>query len=99
MAPQQDPRVRDLNDQSTTWLIVALAGFWLGFGFITGPLSWIKGGRLRAEYRSLGVQPSGSSTGAWIIGIVCTALYALILLSVLSCVFLFAGAAATSGIH
>jgi hypothetical protein len=99
MAPQQDPRVRDLNDQSTTWLIVALAGFWLGFGFITGPLSWIKGGRLRAEYRSLGVQPSGSSTGAWIIGIVCTALYALILLSVLSCVFLFAGAAATGGIR
>jgi ABC-type multidrug transport system permease subunit len=98
MPPQQDPRIRDLNDQSTTWLIVAIVGFWLGFGFITGPLAWIKGGRLRAEYRSVGMPPSGSATGAWIIGIVCTALTALVLVSILSCFVIFAGAAATSGV-
>ena len=99
MSPQQDPRVRELNDQSNTWLIVSIVGFWLGFGFITGPLSWIKAGRIKSEYRSLGVAASGAATGAYIIGIVCTALYGLVLLSVISCVFLFAGAAATSGVH
>ncbi|MBV1857013.1 MAG: hypothetical protein KUG77_01285, partial [Nannocystaceae bacterium] len=28
-----DPRVKELDDQSNTWLIVSIVGFWLGFGF------------------------------------------------------------------
>lgn len=89
-----DPRVKDLNDQSTTWLIVGLAGFWLGFGFITGPLAWVKGSRLRANYRSMGLPPSGTATGAWIVGIVSTAMFAMALLAILGFFVLFAGAVA-----
>lgn len=88
----QDPRIKDLNDQSTTWLIVGLAGFWLGVGFITGPLAWIKGGRLRANYRSMGLPPSGNATGAWIVGIVSTALFLMAFLAIAG-VIVMAGAA------
>lgn len=95
--PAQDPRVKELNDQSNTWLIVSIIGFWVGVGMITGPLCWIKGGRIRANYRSMGMQPSGAATGAWIIGMVATGLYAMIVLAFVGMFTLFAGAVATSG--
>jgi hypothetical protein len=69
------PVVADLNSQSTTWLIVAIVGFWLGFGFVSGPLSWVMGGRLRQRYRELGLPPSSSASAAWGLGIATTALY------------------------
>jgi len=97
MAPPVDPRVTELNSQSMTWLIVALAGFWLGLGFVTGPLSWMKAGRIRTQYAALGLPASGNATGAWIVGIVCTALYGLVLIGLVSCFAIFAGAAATNG--
>ena len=77
-----DPRVKDLNDQSTTWLIVAIAGFWLGFGWVTGPLAWVKASRIRNQYRQMGMAPSGNATGAYIVGIISTVLFAFVLLAV-----------------
>lgn len=89
-----DPRVKELNDQSTTWLIVAIAGFWFGFGFVTGPLAWLKANSIRQNYRSMGLQPSGTSTAAKIIGMVSALLYVAIFGMVVLFFTLFAGAVA-----
>lgn len=83
-----DPRVKMLADKSNQWLLVGLIGFWLGFSFITGPLAWLGGSRVRQEYRQLGMQPSGTATAAWVIGIVSTGLTVLAVLLVIS-MFLF----------
>lgn len=95
------PNTKDLDDQSLIWLIVAAAGFFFGLGWVTGPLGWIFGARLRNQYRVRGREPEGTATAAWIIGIVSTALYGLVmlmLLGMLAMAFLFVGAAAASGI-
>lgn len=77
-APGMQPNLlTDLNNQATVWLIVAVAGFWVGAGWISGPLAWIYGGRLRNRYRMLGLVPSSTATGAWAIGIATTLLMAL----------------------
>jgi len=89
-----DPRVKELNDQSNTWLIVAIAGFWVGVGFVTGPLAWIKANGIRANYRSMGMQPSGSSTAAMIIGMVTSLVYVMAILAAIGMFTLFAGAIA-----
>ncbi len=96
MPPQVDPRIKELNDQSMTWLIVAIAGFVTGFGFITGPLAWIKAGRVRANYRQMGMAPDGGATAAWIIGMVTTIMYLLSIFAV-AAMFLFLGAIFTAG--
>lgn len=93
-----DPRVKELNDQSNTWLIVAIAGFWLGFGFITGPLSWIKASGIRRNYRSMGVQPSGTSTAAYLVGMISSLVYVVAVLAVVGFFFLFAGAVAAGSV-
>lgn len=89
-----DPRIKELNDQSNTWLIVAIIGFWLGFGFATGPLSWIKANGVRSNYRAMGMQPSGASTAAMIIGMVSTLVYVMLFLALILMFTLFAGVAA-----
>lgn len=93
-APMADPRIKELNDQSNTWLIVAIAGFWLGFGFVTGPLAWMKANNIRRNYRSMGMQPSGTSTAAMIIGMVTSIAYIMLVLGVVMMFTLFAGAVA-----
>lgn len=93
-----DPRVKELNDQSNTWLIVAIAGFWLGFGFVTGPLAWMKASGIRNNYRSMGMQPSGTSTAAYIIGLVSTLVYVMLVLAVVGMFTLFAGVAAAGSV-
>jgi hypothetical protein len=92
-----DPRVTDLESQSTTWLIVGAVGFFLGVGFVTGPLAWFQGARLRNQYRQLGLPPGSNATGAWIIGIVSTALFALAAIGIALMLLLFAGAIASAG--
>ena len=87
-----DPRVKELGDQSNTWLIVSIVGFWLGFGFVTGPLSWMKANSIRRNYRSMGMQPSGTSTAAMIIGMVSSLVYVFAVLAVVMVFTLFAGA-------
>ncbi len=94
----QDPRIKELGDQSNTWLIVAIVGFWLGVGFVTGPLSWMKANGVRRNYRSMGMQPSGASTGAMIIGMVSTLVYVMAVLGVVMMFTLFAGAVAASSV-
>ncbi len=94
------PSTKDLDDQSLIWLIVACAGFFFGLGWVTGPLGWIFGSRLRNAYRTRGLEPEGTATAAWIVGIVSTALYGLVavmLIGIFMMAFLFVGAAAASG--
>lgn len=69
-----DPRIAALDSESSTWLVVALVGFCTGFGWITGPLAWIKGGRLKQQYVQLGAPINSSATGAWIVGLISTIL-------------------------
>ena len=95
-APMADPRIKELNDQSNTWLIVAIIGFWVGVGFVTGPLSWIKANGIRSNYRSMGMQPSGASTAAMIIGMVSSLVYVMAVLAVFALFTLAAGVAASS---
>lgn len=93
-----DPRVKELNDQSNTWLIVAIVGFWLSLGFVTGPLAWMKANGIRRNYRAMGMQPSGTSTAAMIVGMVSTLVYVMAILAIIGMFTLFAGAAAAGSI-
>ncbi|NVB40507.1 hypothetical protein G6O69_21885 [Pseudenhygromyxa sp. WMMC2535] len=69
---QLDPtsaELRELSDQSNTWLLVVAIGFWLGFGLLTGPLGWYFGARMRSKYRALGHHPCAAANWAWGLGI------------------------------
>ncbi|MEM6296882.1 MAG: hypothetical protein AAGA54_36800 [Myxococcota bacterium] len=96
-AAPMDPRVKELNDQSNTWLIVSIVGFWVGVGFITGPLSWLKANAIRRNYRTMGMQPSGTSTAAMIIGMVSSLIYVAAVIGVIMMFTLLAGAVAVGG--
>jgi hypothetical protein len=87
--PQGHPAVNELNSQSTTWLIVAVVGFWFGLGIVSGPLAWIYGGKLRQKFRALGMPPSSSASAAWGIGIATTVLYVFAIISVMFIMTLF----------
>jgi hypothetical protein len=77
-------------------MVVAIAGFFLSFGFITGPLAWIYGSKLRNQYRLRGLLPHGNATAAWIIGIVSTGLYVLAFIGIVMAFLVFAGAVAAA---
>lgn len=95
-APGGPPPTKKLDDQSVIWLCVAAAGFFFGFGFITGPLAWIFGSKLRNQYRLMGLPPNGAATAAMILGIVETALYVLVI-GIFVVLFAVLGAAAIAG--
>lgn len=87
---QQDPNAaarEKLEKDAMTWLIVGAVGFMLGFGLITGPLGWWQGGKVCNQYRAMGMEPSGTANAAKWIGIIVTALCALVFLAVFSFVF------------
>jgi hypothetical protein len=70
-----DLELRKLEDDSQLWLLVAAAGFWFGFGWITGPLAWYQGSKIRRQYRTLGHHPCTSANWAYGLGIVTTLIY------------------------
>lgn len=67
--------LRKLEDDSQLWLLVAAAGFWFGFGWITGPLAWFFGSKIRSQYRALGHHPCSSANWARGLGITTTLIY------------------------
>lgn len=86
-------QLSSVEDNALIWLIVGAAGFWFGFGWLTGPLGWYFGAQARAKFRALGREPSNKANGAWIIGIVTTVIsYAAIAL-VMVVMFVFGVAA------
>ncbi len=78
------------------WLCVAAAGFFFGVLFVTGPLAWYFGSKLRGQYRRMGFPPNGAATVAMILGIVETALVLLIAIPLLI-LFFAVGLAAIAG--
>ena len=92
---------KDLDDQSLIWLIVGCAGFFFGLGFVTGPLAWIFGSRLRKQYVERSVEPNGMATAAWIVGICTTVVWAMVMVFLaimFAMMFVFVGAAAAGSI-
>lgn len=87
---------KHLDDQSLIWLVVAGAGFFFGLIFVTGPLAWYFGAKLRNQYRLMGFAPNGAATAAMIAGIVETALVLLVVIPVMILVFVV-GLAAIAG--
>jgi hypothetical protein len=85
-----------LEDDAQLWLLVAAAGFWVGFGWITGPLAWYFGSQLRGKYREIGHHPCSSANWAYGLGIASTLIYYVTILFFFSLIFLFVGAAATA---
>ena len=61
-----------LDSRSTFWFLVTVAGSFLGFFLVFGPLGWVFGGRLRRDYGALGVRPRPAATATWLIGILMT---------------------------
>ena len=73
----QPNELQKLEDDAQLWLLVAAAGFWVGFGWVTGPLAWYFGSQIRGKYRALGHHPCASANWAWGIGMVSSIIYAL----------------------
>ncbi len=99
-----DARVTKLNSDSQTWMIVALVGFFFGFGWITGPLTWYMGSKLRKDYAALGLPASSNAEIAYWAGIVVTGLMVFgVVIAIVAVLFLFGlgataiGAAALAG--
>jgi hypothetical protein len=67
--------LRSLEDNAQLWLLVVAAGFWFGFGWITGPLAWYQGSKIRSQYRAHGHHPCASANWAWGLGIASTLFY------------------------
>jgi hypothetical protein len=72
---QQNPALAKLESDSTTWLIVVLAGFFLSFGWLTGPLGWYMGSKFRAQYAAMGLPHGSNADLTYYGGIVSTVLY------------------------
>jgi len=100
----RETQLREMQQNGLMWLLVGVVGFFFGFGWITGPLSWYFGGKLRKDYKQMGAEPTNEATGAWIVGIVTTviswlAIFAAILFFTLffGALFAAAGSAAAAG--
>lgn len=91
--PQRAREVEELENQALIWLIVGGGGFFFGFGWITGPLAWIFGARLKKQFQEMG-EDSGTATAAWVVGIVSTLIYLAAIFFVVFIVMAAVGAAA-----
>lgn len=85
--------LNSLKDDAQLWLLVAAGGFWFGFGWITGPLSWYFGSQIRGKYRALGHHPSPAANWAWGLGITTTAIYYLTIIAVVALIVFAIGGA------
>ncbi|MEX1365902.1 MAG: hypothetical protein AB1Z98_22430 [Nannocystaceae bacterium] len=70
----QRPQEHELDAQWRAFLFVAVAGWFLGILFITGPLCWIQGRRIRKGYQALSVPVAqGASVVEWLGVLSCAA--------------------------
>jgi hypothetical protein len=83
--------LRKLDDDSQLWLLVAAAGFWFGFGWITGPLAWYFGSKIRGQYRALGHHPGTSANWAWGLGITTTLIYYVTIFAITTAILVALG--------
>jgi hypothetical protein len=71
----QANELAQLEDDAQLWLLVTAGGFWVMLGWITGPLGWIMGSRIRRKSRALGHHPCSSANWAFGLGIASTLIY------------------------
>ena len=89
--------INGLKDDANLWLLVVAVGFWLGFGWITGPLGWYFGSQVRGKYRALGHHPCAAANWAWGLGIATSVISWVVIFSVVAIfAVLFTGLAAAS---
>lgn len=72
-----------LREESNSWILIGIVGFFLGFGIISGPLTWKKGADIRNAYLRNQLQPSAEANVAYYTGVLSTMLVGV------SLVFLF----------
>lgn len=63
-----------LREEANSWILIGIVGFFLGFGIISGPLTWKKGSDLREAYRRNQLEPSPEANVAYYTGILSTML-------------------------
>lgn len=95
-AMHQPSELSNLEDDAQLWLLVAAGGFWIGMGWITGPLAWYFAGRIRAKYRELGHHPGSSTNWAYGLGIASTLIYYVSIFFVMMALFMVVGVAASA---
>jgi hypothetical protein len=74
-APQKSSEIQKLESDAQMWLIVVLGGFFLGFGWATGPAGWYFGSEMRKKYRSMGMEPASNANLTYFGGIASTVIY------------------------
>lgn len=88
----RETQLREMQQNGLMWLLAGVIGFFFGFGWISGPLAWYFGGKLRKDYKAMGVEPTNEATGAWVVGIVTTAITWLAILAAILFFVMFFGA-------
>lgn len=96
-AAASNPQTDELEKQAQMWLIVGAAGFFFGFSFITGPLGWIFGAKIRNSFKAMGQEPSSMAQGAWLVGMISTLITYVGTLLVVGFIFVFVGGLAILG--
>lgn len=96
-AAASNPQVDDLEKQAQMWLIVGAAGFFFGFSWITGPLGWIFGAKVRNNFKAMGMEPSSMAQGAWLVGMISTLITYVGMLLVVGFFVVFFGGLAILG--
>ena len=97
MAADPMLELNGLKDDANLWLLVTAIGFWLGFGWVTGPLGWYFGSRVRGRYRALGHHPCAAANWAWGLGMATTLITYLMALAVAAFIITLVGGLA--GFH
>ena len=99
--PPHARELEKLSDDANLWLMIVAAGFWIGFGWIAGPLGWYFGAQIRGKYRAMGHHPCAAANWAWGLGIastVITGLGVLMVVAVILFMVIGVGAFAVAGV-
>lgn len=84
------PAQKALEREGLTWLLVVVVGFFLGLGWVTGPLGWHSGRKLRRRAAELAVLTPDVVRFAHISGVVTTIVsYAALVVVVVTVVLIF----------
>jgi hypothetical protein len=72
-----DRYLRELKAEANSWILIGIVGFFLGFGIVSGPLTWRKGSELRDAYERYDLEPAPEANVAYYTGILSTMLVGL----------------------
>jgi hypothetical protein len=92
MSPQQVEYQR-LESETRTWLIVGAIGWFVGFMWITGPLTWYQSSQIRNGYQRIGAHVPENVNTLRLLGIVTTVISVVLTLVVVGVVFFSIGIA------